>query len=135
MPKKTIIVEVDEEIELYLKHKLVEVPVRAGQSTKVCLNTSANDPMPGRRVVVELRMLPDGTPEGTQWDLPESPENLYGADEKQWANWPNAARVLFNEVLDATPGATDAIWDLGWHIAVKVADNLARMLKAARSGK
>jgi hypothetical protein len=63
MPRKTIIVDVDEEIELYLKHRLVEAPVRAGQTTKVCLNTSANDRVPGRRVVVELRMLPDGTQE------------------------------------------------------------------------
>jgi hypothetical protein len=134
MPRKTIIVDVDEEIELYLKHRLVEVPVRAGQTSKVCMNTSANDRVPGRRVVVELRMLPDATPD-TQWDLPESPENHYGADEKQWAKWPNAARVLFNEVLDATPGAPDAIWNLGWHIAVKIADDLARMLTAPRSDK
>jgi hypothetical protein len=44
-------------------HRLVEVPVYPGQSITVCLNTFVNDRVPGRRVMVELRVSPDGTPE------------------------------------------------------------------------
>jgi hypothetical protein len=65
----------------------------------------------------------------TKWDIPESPANSYSVDEERWERWPNVSKVLFNEVLDATPGYPDDIWDLGWHIAMKVANDLARMLE------
>jgi hypothetical protein len=80
----------------------------------------------------------------TQWDLPESPENLYCVGQKQWAKWPNAARMLFNQTMYATYDRIATLpavaidppdrWRvIRWNIACVAADNLARMLKAARA--
>jgi hypothetical protein len=81
----------------------------------------------------------------TQWDLPESPKNLYCVEQKQWAKWPNAARALFNDTMDATYDHDDVVWGLAmdsaadwrairWNIALTAANRLARMLKAPRGG-
>jgi hypothetical protein len=82
----------------------------------------------------------------TQWDLPKSPENLYGVSEERWAKWPNAARMLFNQTMDASYDRIATLpavvidppdrWRVvRWNIACIAADKLARMLKAPRGGK
>jgi hypothetical protein len=79
----------------------------------------------------------------TLWDLPESPEKLYYVPEKRWAKWPNAARVLFNETMNATydPDAVcrgiavesfDKWRTIRYHITLMAANKLARMLKVRR---
>jgi hypothetical protein len=50
-------------VKLPMELWLSEVPVCAGQSITVCLHTNANDRVPLHQVLVELRVLPDGTPE------------------------------------------------------------------------
>jgi hypothetical protein len=88
----------------------------------------------------------------TQWDLPESPENLHRVPKWQWVKWPNAARLIFNQTLEGTadsiyhapPGPAPAPhlllslvqWRaIRWNIAWCAADNLARMLKIPRPRK
>jgi hypothetical protein len=70
-----------------------------------------------------------------QWNLSENPENRYDVDKEKWAKLPRAARALFNRTMYAT--------ELEWHFpdpirrktALVAAEMLARMLKAAGSGK
>jgi hypothetical protein len=82
----------------------------------------------------------------TQWDLPESPENLYGVSEERWALWPNAARMLFNRVMESSydsravcPGVaidSQADWRcIRWNFAWIAAEILTQMLKVPRGGK
>ena len=74
-----------------------------------------------------------------KWDIAVGPGNVYHVPKRQWRKWPNAARALYNGLMDdaaeqelIASGAKvdEQDWfTIRWNLAYLAADLLAKMQK------